>query len=379
MVQGYQPARGHRHVRQLGWNIAQPTHVQAAFTPDMVQGSKPEKNRERLQLRVGWQQFPFDLQQFDSAMVQGWHPDEPRLFFAPRGIPLADTAHTPVQAPFTVDMIEGSRPDQSRAWLPLRLGWSSAQTTFLVQMTPDMFAGHHLDTPRLFLAPRIPLPTSQLTHVAAPFTPDMAEGSQPDRSREFNRPKLGWSDAQLTFQVQMTPEMWTGSRPDSPRLWLAPKIPLPQSQPTHVQAAFTPDMAEGQRLDSPRLARVFNPGWASSQTTFLVQMTPEMFAGSRPDTHRIRLAPKIPLPQSQTTHVPAPFGYEMVRGSQPPTHRIGRIGRQLLGTAISILEFIGLTAVADAVIRVRAKAGIIERQADPGTVRVRPPKSNIEG
>src|SRR5262245_22500576 len=95
MVEGYQPDRGHKFVRQLGLQLAQPTHVQAPLSTDMVEGALVDRNRERLQGHYGWQFVAPTVDQFSIEMVEGWRPDAPRLFLAPRLLfPLSQPTHT---------------------------------------------------------------------------------------------------------------------------------------------------------------------------------------------------------------------------------------------------------------------------------------------
>jgi hypothetical protein len=225
-------------------------------------------------------------------------------------------------------------------------------------MTPDMFAGWHPDTHRIRLAPRIPLPASQTTHVAAAFSPDMVEGHQPPSARPHVIGKFGWHTSQPTFVVQMTPEMFAGLHPDSPRIQLGPRIPLPIAQTSHVAAAFTPDMVTGQKPDAGRPPFVAKTGWSTAQTTHIPVMTPDMFKGWQPTSPQLAKGPHIPLPDSQVNHVEAPFGFEMVQGAAPPTHRIGRVGQKLLSVLCSILESINVP---------RRVIGLIGTVRDVGT------------
>src|SRR2546425_13169945 len=71
-------------------------------------------------------------------------------------------------AAFSLEMVQGSGPPVRSPilarWLPLHVGWISAQTT----------------------------------HVAAPHEPAMVAGSKPDRNREWLPLRTGWTAAQLT-------------------------------------------------------------------------------------------------------------------------------------------------------------------------------------
>jgi hypothetical protein len=408
MVQGSKPdqPRLFSSRNQQGLTLAQTTHVEAPFVPSMSAGYGPEKNRERLPLRIGWSvsQTTHDAAPFSVEMSAGWKPERNRERLPLRtGWSISQPTHT--DAPFSIEMVKGWQPESARVFR-VKLGWSWSEHTFDVVMSPDMFGGWHPDTSRAFLAPRLGQPLSQTAqHVAAPFTPEMVAGSGPERARLFVKPRLGWQWAETTFDVQMTAEMFAGSHPDTSRAWLAPRIPLPLAQPSHVSAPFSPDMVAGwqpsqnrERLplrtglsvwvsdinpfsvemvagwhpDTPRIVlgpRLQQPisqpthvaapfgaemvqgnhpdqgrpafkakeGWQSAQLTFVVQMTPEMFAGWHPDTNRQKLAPRIPLPLAQTTHTSAPFGHEMVQGAQPARNRV-TLGKQIVGWIQGLID-----------------------------------------
>jgi hypothetical protein len=279
-----------------------------------------------------------DAASFTSSMVDGSHPDSPRLFIKPRqGWQISQPTHT--AAAFSAEMVAGAHPDKAALPFRAKIGWTWSEHTFATQMTPEQFAGWHPDTGRLFLAPRIPQPLDQTkANTAAPFGYEMVAGWHPDTGRFFVKPRQGWQDSQTTFDVTMTPEMWTGSRPDTSRLWIAPRIPLPISQTTHVAAPFGQEMVVGHHPDTARFTVTGKAGWQTTQTTFLVQMTPEMFAGWHPDQSRAWLAPRIPLPISQPTHVSAPFSPEMVAGHQPPIARAKQYGRQIVGWIQGLID-----------------------------------------
>lgn len=119
----------------------------------------------------------------------------------------------------------------------------------------------------------------------------------------------------------MTPEMFAGWHPDTPRLPFIAKRGLQSNQTTFDAAPFTPDMVAGWHADRPRLPFAAKYGWQDSQLTFLVQMTTEMFQGSRPDSPRIFLGPRIPLPIYEVSGTAAAFSQEMVLGWQPKRNR----------------------------------------------------------
>ena len=91
-------------------------------------------------------------------------------------------------------MIAGVHPDQPRLAILARVGWSSSQPTFLAQMTAEQFAGWHPDSGRGFLAPRLPQPFAQTTHVSALFSLEMVQGVTAPMMRRprFIRDAVGW-------------------------------------------------------------------------------------------------------------------------------------------------------------------------------------------
>lgn len=306
---------------------------------------------------------------FTNSMVDGSHPDRPRLFKPPLGWQISQPTHT--AATFSLEMVAGSAPPQPR---PTRgkTGWTWSETTFDAPMTPEQFAGWHPDRARAFTAPRLPLPlspaaqntaaafgpemvvgwhpdtgrffiqpkigwqTAQPTHTAAAFGPEMVQGAKPDQARPTT-PHQWWITSQTTFDVPMTPEQFAGWHPDTARAWLAPKIPLPISQPTHTAAPFGHEMVAGSKPDQARVFQRPRLGWQWAETTFAVEMTPEQWAGWRPDTSRAWIAPRIPLPFSETSPIEAPFGPEMVQGARPDP--VGQYFQARLGWITTQTEF----------------------------------------
>ena len=323
---------------RIGQPLSQTSHTSAPLSLEMSAGNRPDFPRLPFSAHVGWQTSQPTFQvQMTTEQFQGAIPDRSRAWLAPRiPLPLSQTTH--ISAPVSSDMVEGWQPDRARLPFQGPIGWQSSQTTFQVQMTPEMWAGHHPDQSRAWLAPRIPLPLSQTSHQAAAVSPDMVDGWQPDRARAPFTAPSGWATSQTTFAVVMTPEMWKGSQPDTSRAWIAPKIPLPISQTAqHVQAPFTYDMVAGSKPDRPRPAFSAPQGWVTSQLTFIVAMTPDMFKGWVPDRYRQTLGPRIPLPISQTSHVSAQFGVEMVTGNQPARHRERR-AKQVVGWIRGLIQ-----------------------------------------
>lgn len=216
---------------------------------------------------------------FSVEMVQGSHPDRPRLpFKTQHPQPLSQTTH--VQAVFAPNMAQGSHPDRSRQLLGVRIPLPILPP--FIPLSQNEWAGYHPDRPSLLLAPRIPLPWSQTTHVQAPFSIDMVAGSHPDFSRVMLATRSGW--VAVPPDVIDQPLDFIGYHPDASRALFSYK-PGWQVFPPEV-AVIVPDF----QLD---------------------------FIGYHPDLPVIRLGPRIGLPYSQVNHVSAPFSEEMVVGYWP--------------------------------------------------------------
>ncbi len=164
----------------------------APFTPEMVAGYHPDRNRAFPPKNQGWTDSqPTFISQMTVEMFGGYHPDSPRLFLKPQlGWQSSQTSFD--AAPFTPDMVTGWHSDKPRLPFVAKPGWQDTQHTFLVVMTPEMFAGWHPDKPRIVLGPRIPLPIDQAaSHVSAPFSQEMIAGWHPDKGYHYV-PQLGW-------------------------------------------------------------------------------------------------------------------------------------------------------------------------------------------
>lgn len=259
------------------------TNIAAPFSPEMVAGTRPpDRSRDYSPVnKLGWSvsQTTHVAATFQPNMTIGWQPHANRYA---KPFPQGTQWWTPEVPVFSIEMIQGSKPDQ----------------------------------PRLFLGPRIPLPVSQTTHVAAPFSAEMVAGASPDRNRAFVYPKTGvtwWTPEVDPFSVEMV----IGWHPDRPRVHLGPRIPLPTSQTTHTDAPFSAEMVAGVTAPTKRYAAPFHVGW-QWWTPEVEAFSIEMVQGWHPDTARIRLGPKIPLPVAQPTHTAAPFSLEMTQGAAPP-------------------------------------------------------------
>ena len=223
--------------------------------------------------------------------------------------------------------------------------------------------------------------TGPIQNNAANFSPEMVQGNAPRRSRASQGPRIGQPGvvqiADFSFEsilggnldnrnhltkpqhlqpaiyphqaAAISPEMMAGAQGQtypSPRILLGQRIPVPKSQPTHVQAAFTPSMAAGVTEPRPRILRPRDIG--QPQWTFIAPVVPatgdSILASSIDSEPRLRFPQQIaPLAQphpaafpfdsvlascmdskyrltkpqhlppiSQTTHVAAPFSIEMV-------------------------------------------------------------------
>lgn len=152
----------------------------------------------------------------------------------------------------------------------------------------------------------------------AAHSPDMFRGvtSDTSRARPPQRSQVAAAPDVPVFSI----EMIVGSRPDRFRQMLGPRLPLPVSQLTHVEAPFTADMVDGWTPDRQRYGAPFHQG-TLAQTPDVPVFSIEMVIGSKPDSPRILLGTRIPLPLSQTTHVAAPLTADMVDGWSPDRHR----------------------------------------------------------
>jgi len=279
MFVGYQPERN-RQV--LGPRIPLPLHiphvVDAPFTSSMSAGYQPDRGYKIPQItHLGWQSREPDVTSAAIEQTIGYHPDSPLRFPPRRGPSFFPWSGT---TPFSVEQVIGYQPSTHRIIKRQVQGQQILPSVDAFSI--EMVVGSHPDRNRAVLGPKIDLPTNPtFVQVFAPVTIDMMVGNKPDRNRAF-APKNQGGTFLTSDQVQFSIDMTQGYHPDRNRAFSYPKT-----------------------------------GWSDSQTTFPVQMTPDMFAGNRPDSPRIRLGAKIPLPLAQTTQVNAPITLDMLRGSQP--------------------------------------------------------------
>jgi hypothetical protein len=254
----------------------------------MAQGSLPPRNRELLGVRI---------------------PQPPPL---PTLIPT-----------MSVEMMQGSTPPQPILKKPPPLGWSVRPFEGEIQDAAQS-RGHHPDLPRLFLAPRIPLPLAQVTPVAI-NTPELYQGWIPLRPILGKPFPVGWL-GQTPEVISFSPEQAQGSHLDLPRLFLAPRFMQPPVPLTPV-GINSPDMFIGWHPDRATLGKPFPSGWTVWTPEVSVFEIAETFA-TRPTSPRLFVAPRFIQPPSQLTQINAPFSIEMVLGWRPSTGR-PRFGPQI--------------------------------------------------
>lgn len=203
------------------------TNDAAPFTSSMLEVSRPDRPVLGKPKSVGWSvaQTTHVAAGFSPEMAQGWHSDSPRLFQKPRiGWSVSQTTHDP--APFSPEMVLADRPNLAQLRKPKPFGWFAPHLTFDV-FSIEMVTGWHADRPRVFLAPRIPLPVSQTTHTAATFSIEMVLGARPAVKAMLRKPfGQGWSqtipDDITSVTPVVDPDYWRG------RPWRGhPKIAYP--------------------------------------------------------------------------------------------------------------------------------------------------------
>jgi hypothetical protein len=85
MSQGSQPARNREYLPvKIAWQVTQTTPVDV-ISPDQFAGSHPDRSREWLPIKLGWMtaQTTHTENAFSPDMVQGSTPERPRLFLHP--------------------------------------------------------------------------------------------------------------------------------------------------------------------------------------------------------------------------------------------------------------------------------------------------------
>jgi hypothetical protein len=267
--------------------IAQTTHVDAAFSAEMVAGVTVPKPRITVGRQIGPPLFIYvDAFAFDSVLAS--QLDARNHLTRPQHVPpLAQTTH--VAAAFSQDMVAGWQPGQPRVLRPRQIGlpeWAFVQT-FAFESVLDICldSRNHLTRPHHLPA------IYQSTHTAAPFSIEMVSRAIDGRARlRATRQQAGGGDLifllpfdfesvlslcldnrnHLRNPIHLPPiaqplhvaaafseEMTAGAQGvvfPSPRLHAAPRIPLPLAQPTHVSASsVTPEMWTGWISIPPQL------------------------------------------------------------------------------------------------------------------------------
>lgn len=273
---------------------------------------------------------------FSQEMAIGSMPDRPYRFSSRHAFgPQMLSPITPVAAPFSQEMARGSFPSSDIRPNPFTTG-GTFQPPEVLSFGIESIVRSRPSSPRLFLAPRMPLPVSQTTHVSAPISPEMTTGWQPAATGTggpFTRGNVFLSPDILSFSVEMA----LGSRPDRPRLFSTRAVTSHQTlAETTPVALFSVEMAVGVKPATsvrsapwtrggvvtapdvspfsvemvqgwaPSRARLFSTRAVTShqtisQPTFTAApFSVEMVIGARPDRSRSFLAPRIPLPLAQT-------------------------------------------------------------------------------
>lgn len=221
-------------------------------------------------------------------------------------------------AAFSPEMVQGVTSPRPRLPFSTQHPQPISQTTHVsAPLSVEMSAGWHPDSPRLFLGPKIRWPFFDSSLPAASFSIEMVAGWKPDTSRA-PIPQLATVVQPVDVPV-FSIEMIQGNHPDLPRIFLGPRIPLPIAQTTHTDAPISVEMFAGWHPDMRRIG-VSNQTGLPTNPPVVEQFFLE-FAGYHPDTSRAFIAPRIPLPLSQTTHVAAAVSVEMFAGYQPATSR----------------------------------------------------------
>lgn len=215
---------------RLGLSLSQTSHDAASLSVDMVQGSVAG-DRATKPFTMGTIVIPPDVEVFSIDMVQGMYitdratkpftygsiiyppevlvfsvemaqgsfPISPRIFLAPR-LPFSDTQLSHVEAAFSPEMFQGWHADTNRTFKSFTSGSISVPPDINL-FSIEMVQGSIPTRPRLFLAPRIPLPVSQLTQVNAAFSIEMVQLTVPSIPRLFRGQRLVLPGLPITIPV----------------------------------------------------------------------------------------------------------------------------------------------------------------------------------
>ncbi len=274
----------------------------ATFSPEMVQGSAPPRNRSShagigKQLGQTIPTLGIDFA-FDSVLAS--RLDSRNRLTKPQHLPsLSQTTQEPdaVMASMTIPSLTGV--PSPRNGQPIFI--------FSQDFAFESVLASRLDNRYRLTKPQPPPPISQTTHVPAAFTSSMVEtpATSPrlKRGRQIELPQ--WSQV-FAFAFESV----LGSCLDSRLHQTKPRHWIPFSETTPVPAAFTPSMTEGVTAPRPRILRprqIELPQWVN-----VAAFSFESVLASRLDNRYRLTRPQHLAPISQPTHVQNPFSLEMV-------------------------------------------------------------------
>lgn len=220
-IVGTHPDTGRPHRPFRGQSYFPFSDIPAAFSVEMAQGTLVDRRGRTTTTTSGLFGVP-DVQAFSIEMVIGSAPDRARLpKLDRRGVQLSQTTHT--SATFSVEMSAGSAPPRQRYTAPEHRGWQFWAVEVPV-FSMEMVQGSRPDRNRVQLGPKTLQPWSQTTHTAAPFSIEMAIGVRPPQQRKPTQGRVGWLawvtevfDATL-IRVRRTMFWRTGSRGGSSKI-----------------------------------------------------------------------------------------------------------------------------------------------------------------
>jgi len=188
-------------------------------------------------------------------------------------------------------------------------------------------------------------PIGPVTNAAAPFSPEMVQGAVPTHHHYRAPSHQGvqwWTPEVDPFSIEMV----QGARPpDRSRGYLPVRVGWSVSQTTHTAASFSIEMITGVTVPQKRYTAPFHLGaqwWTPEVEAFSI----EMVTGWRPDSPRIRLAPRFQQTPTQTTPVPAPLSLEMTQGSAPLFQAREYGWRKLMTSVMLVAEDISTVVVS---------------------------------
>lgn len=241
----------------------------APFTSSMTAGYQPDRGvKSRLDWHRGWFSREPDIPLGTIESVLCSRPESPRLFRRQRGPSFFPWSGTP--APFSPEMVTGSRPDRNRQTAP-HIGWFSLPIADVFAF--EMMIGWQPDRPRTFSGPRtVGWSASVPTFTVAPFSVEMSAGQKPERGRFFRarEPHLGNVVQIDIFDIAAT----YGWKPSAPRLFSTrTHTGWSVSQTTHVAAPITVDMLQGSQPAKNRAWLPLRTGLFVLDNTIIIPFT----------------------------------------------------------------------------------------------------------